>query len=152
MVKDRLLFFILDLLGTESTSTTIPDTLATEFTGTTKAWPSFLMSFPGDLVPYFHTTGSEEEIDDKTVGDSAATLLDGDGGEIEPRETGSQAGGEIYPQIRRRLGYAADGHRIRWVKEAQVDTGRTVSFYQGPPAMYLVYIVTKLNQFTLRGL
>ena len=74
MVKDPLLFLILDPQVTESTSTT-------------KAFPSFLMSFQGDLVPYFHTTASEEEIVDKTVGDSAATLLDGDGGEIEPRET-----------------------------------------------------------------
>ena len=66
----------------------IPDTQATEFTSTTKAWPSLLMSFLGDLVPYFHTTANEEEKDDKT----AATLVYGDGGEIEPRDTGSQAG------------------------------------------------------------
>ena len=87
------------------------------------------MSFLGDLVPYFHTTASDEEKDDKT----AATLVDGDGEEIEPRDTGSQAGGQIYSQIRRRLGYAADGHRVRWVKEAHVDTVRTVSFHQGAP-------------------
>ena len=106
------------------------------------------MSFLGDLVPYFHTTGSEEERDDKTVEDSVATLLDGDGGEMNPRDTGSQVGG----QIKRWLGYAADGHRIKWVKEAHVDTRRTFSFYQGASAMYLVYIVTKRNQFTIRRL
>ena len=80
MVKQPLLFFILDSPATESTSTT-------------KALPSLLMSFLGDIVPYFHTTASEEERDDKTVGDSATTLLDGDAGEIEPQDTGSQAGG-----------------------------------------------------------
>ena len=87
MVKDPLLFFILDSPATKSTSTT-------------KASPS-LLSFLEDIVPYFYTKASEKEIDDKTVGDSAATLLDGDGGKIEVRDTGSQAGGQIYPQIRR---------------------------------------------------
>ena len=71
------------------------------------------MSFLGDLVPYFHTTASEEGRDDKTVGDSAATLVDGDGGEIVPRDTGNQAAGKIHPQMRRQFGDAADGHRIR---------------------------------------
>ena len=75
-----------------------------------------LMSFLGDIVPYFHATASEE-IDDKTVGDNAATLLDGDGGKIQPRDTGSQ---QIHPQIRRRLGYAVDGHRVRWVEVADI--------------------------------
>ena len=64
-----------------------------------------LMNSLGDLVPYFRTTASEEEIDDKTVVDSVMTLVDGDGGEIEPLHTGSQAGGQIHPQIRRRLVY-----------------------------------------------
>ena len=114
MVMLLLLIFIVDPQATESTSTT-------------EASPSLMMSFLGDLVPYFHTTASEEERDDKTVVDSAATLVDGDGGEIVPRDTGSQAVGQIHPQIRRRLGYAADGHRIRWVEVAdtkQAETGR----------------------------
>ena len=91
------------------------------------------MGFLGDLVPYFHTTASEEERDDKTVGDSAATLVDGDGGEIEPRDTDSQAVGEIHPQIRRRLGYTAYGHQIRWIKGTdtkQEDKGRTLKTKQ----------------------
>ena len=113
----------------------IPHPQAPVSTSTNEASPSLLISFLGDLVPYFHTTASEEERDDKTVGDSAATLVDGDGEEIELRDTGSQAVGEIHPQIRRQFGYAADGHRIRLVKEAQVDTGRTISYYQGAPPL-----------------
>ena len=53
---------------------------------------------------------------DKPAWDSDANLVAGDGEEIEARDTGEQAAGQIHPQIRRRLGYTADGHRIRWVE------------------------------------
>ena len=78
----------------------ISDPQATASTSTTEASPSLLMSFLGDLVPYFHTTASEQESGDKTVGDSDATLVDGDGGDIELCNTGSEGDREIQFQIR----------------------------------------------------